>query len=65
MADSLNQTAIDLIATAMLGSVRWRPNMFLCGAGGGGKSTLTDVMRAAGASLPEPLRKSAEKSDGR
>lgn len=38
---------LGLIATAMLGlSARWRPNAFLCGEGGSGKSMLLDVLRA-------------------
>ena len=39
---------LGFIATAMLGTAaRWRPNTFLCGDGGSGKSTLMDVLRAA------------------
>lgn len=42
------QLLLGLIATAMLGTaVWWRPNGFLCGEGGGGKSSLIDALRAA------------------
>lgn len=42
------QLLVGLIATAMLGTaVRWRPNAFLCGEAGSGKSMLMDVLRAA------------------
>jgi hypothetical protein len=39
---------LGLIATGMLGTAaRWRPNAFLCGEGGSGKTMLMDVLRAA------------------
>lgn len=39
---------IGLVATGMLGTAaRWRPNGFLCGEGGSGKSMLLNVLRAA------------------
>lgn len=39
---------LGLVATGMLGTAaRWRPNAFLCGEGGSGKTMLMDVLRSA------------------